>query len=206
MPFIIRPPRLRSGTVAACSALMLVFGAPAAQAATSPAKETSQCKEPTLTQPFLSANDSNYYVLAPGQTPDNFEATGWTLSGGASIKATTLADGAKGYALDLPSGSKAVSPTFCVTSLYPTARTFVRDLSGSQGVYLNVSYEGTATWEKPKNTGQVHGNGTAWTLSTPVNLQPENVTGWQILRLTLVPGGTKSDFQLSNLYIDPYKR
>ena len=93
-----------------------------------------------------------------------------------------------------------------MTSLYPTARTLVRDLAGSQGVYLNVSYEGTTTWNKPKNTGQVHGSGTAWTLSTPVTLQPENVTGWQVLRLTLVPGGTKSDFQLYNLYIDPYKR
>ena len=112
----------------------------------------------------------------------------------------------RGTALGLPSGSKAVSPSFCVTSEYPTARTLVRDLAGSQGVYLNVSYEGTTTWNKPKNTGQVHGNGTEWTLSTPVNLQPENVTGWQILRLTLVPGGTKSDFQLYNLYIDPYRR
>jgi hypothetical protein len=205
MPYIIRPRRFPRGAVAACSAL-LVFGAASAQAATSPAKETSQCKEPTLTQPFLYAGDSNYYVLAPGQTPGNFEGTGWTLSGGASIKQTMLQDGSAGYVLNLPSGSKAVSPTFCVTSEYPTARTLVRDVSGSQGVYLNVSYEGTATWNKPKNTGQVHGNGNEWTLSTPVNLQPENVTGWQILRLTLVPGGTKSDFQLYNLYIDPYRR
>jgi len=145
-------------------------------------------------------------VLAPAQSPANFEEAGWTLSGGASIKTTTLADGSTGYVLDLPSGSKAVSPSFCVTSLYPTARTLVRDLAGSEGVYLNVSYEGTTTWEKPKNTGQVHGSGTAWTLSTPVNLQPENVTGWQVLRLTLVAGGKKSDFQLYNLYIDPYRR
>jgi len=205
MPYIVRPRRFPSGAVAACTAL-LVFGAASAQAATSPAKETSQCTEPTLTQPFLYAGDSNYYVLAPGQSPGNFEETGWTLSGGASIKTTTLANGSTGYVLDLPSGSKAVSPSFCVTSLYPTARTLVRDLAGSQGVYLNVSYEGTTTWNKPKNTGQVHGSGTAWTLSTPVTLQPENVTGWQVLRLTLVPGGPKSDFQLYNLYIDPYKR
>jgi len=204
MPYIIRPPRLRS-TVAAC-ALALTVGAVPAQAATSPAKETSQCKEPLLTQPFLSFGDSNYYTLAPGQTPGHFEGTGWTLSGGASVKATTLYNGLPGTVLDLPSGSKAVSPTFCITKEYPTARTFVRDLAGSQGVYLNVSYEGTATWNKPKNTGQVHGNNTEWTLSTPVNMQPENVEGWQVVRLTLVPGGTKSDFQLSNLYIDPYVR
>src|SRR5438874_1204907 len=122
MPYIVRPRRFPGGVVAACAAL-LVFGAASAQAATSPAKETSQCKEPTLTQPFQDAGDNNYYVLAPGQTPGNFEGTGWTLSGGASIKTTTLADGSTGYVLDLPSGSKAVSPSFCVTSLYPTERT-----------------------------------------------------------------------------------
>jgi len=204
MPYVIRPPRLRAA-VAACAAALAV-GAVPAQAATSPAKETSQCTAPVLSQPLLWAADSNYYFLAPGQTPGNFEGTGWTLSGGASIKKTTQQNGATGYVLDLPSGSKAVSPSICVTSAYPTARTLVRDVSGSEGVYLNVSYEGTTTWNKPKNTGQVHGKGTEWTLSTPVNLQPENVTGWQILRLTLAPGGTKSDFQLYNLYIDPYSR
>ena len=71
---------------------------------------------------------------------------------------------------------------------------------------LNVSYEGTSTWEKPKNTGQFHGNKTEWTLSGVLNLQPEKVTGWQVVRLTLIPGGTKSDFQPYNLYIDPYVR
>src|SRR5437899_5973971 len=68
MPYIVRPRRFPSGAVAACTAL-LVFGAASAQAATSPAKETSQCTEPTLTQPFLYAGDSNYYVLAPGAEP-----------------------------------------------------------------------------------------------------------------------------------------
>ena len=117
-----------------------------------------------------------------------------------------MKNGTTGKVLDLPSGSKAVSPIFCVTNEYPTARTIVRDLSGSQGVYLNVSYEGTTTWNKPKNTGQFHGNNTEWTLSGSLNLQPENVTGWQVLSITLVPGGTKSDFQTYNFYIDPYVR
>ena len=204
MPYVIRPPRLRAA-VAACAAALTV-GAVPAQAATSPAIEISQCTAPVLSQPLLYAGDSNYYFLAPGQTPGNFEGTGWTLSGGASIKKTTQQNGATGYVLDLPSGSKAVSPTLCVTSAYPTARTLVRDVSGSEGVYLNVSYEGTGNWEKPKNTGQFHGNKTEWTLSGSLNLQPENVTGWQVVRLTLIPGGTKSEFQTYNFYVDPYVR
>ena len=99
-----------------------------------------------------------------------------------------------------------VSPNFCITQEYPKARAIVRNVVGSEGVSFYVSYLGTSSWETPKNTGQVHGSGTAWTPVTPVNMQPYGVEGWQVVKLTLVPGGTKSDFQLYNLYIDPYVR
>jgi hypothetical protein len=178
--------------------------APAAQAATS--VDTSMCSNPLLSQPFLAWGDSNWYTLMPGETPNSFDGSGWQLSGGAKITRTTLADGTTSSVLDLPSGSKAVSPIICVTSSYPTARTMVRDVKGSEGVFFYVSYEGTSTWNTPKNTGQVHGNSTAWTLATPVNLQPYNVSGWQPMRITLIPGGNTGDFQLYNLYVDPRMR
>jgi hypothetical protein len=187
-----------SGIIAACAA------GPAHAATTT--FDTSFCAAPTLTQPFLSAGDTNWYTLTPGETPGNFDGTGWTLSGGAKIVTTTLADGSTGSVLDLPSGSKAVSPTICVTSDYPTARAEVRDVVGSEGIFFYVSYEGTSTWNTPKNTGQMHGSGTAWTLATPVNLQPYNTLGWQPMRITLIPGGKTSNFELYNLYIDPHAR
>jgi hypothetical protein len=165
--------------------------------------DTSMCSAPLLTQPFLGSGDSNWYQSLTGDGADNFDGSGWELSGGASITTTTLADGASYSVLNLPSGSKAVSPTFCVTSSYPTARTMVRDVVGSEGVFFYVSYMGTNTWGTPKNTGQVHGSGTAWTLSSPVNMQPNNLAGWQPVRITLIPGGKTSDFQVYNLDIDP---
>jgi hypothetical protein len=176
-----------------------------AQAATS-SVDTSMCSNPLLSQPFLASGDSKWYTLMPGESADNFAGNGWQLSGGAKIVATKLADGTTGSVLDLPSGSKAVSPIVCVTSSYPTARTMVRNVKGSEGVFFYVSYEGTSTWNTPKNTGQVHGNNTAWTLSDPVNLQPYNITGWQPMRITLIPGGNTSDFQIYNLYVDPRMR
>jgi len=142
-------------------------------------------------------------MLMPGESAGNFDAAGWVLSGGAKIITTTFPNGSVGSVLDLPSGSKAVSPTICVTSSYPIARAVVRNVVGSEGVFFYVSYQGTSTWNTPKNTGQVHGSGTAWTLVTPVNLQPYNTLGWQPMRITLVPGGNTSDFQLYNLYVDP---
>jgi hypothetical protein len=165
--------------------------------------DTSICSTPEFSQPFLYAGDSNFYTLLPGESPGSFDGEGWELSGGAGVVTSTLADGSTTQVLDLPSGSKAVSPTICVTSLYPTARTMVRNAKGSEGVFFYVSYQGTKTWQTPKNTGQVHGSGTAWTLATPVNLQPEKLFGWQPMRVTLIPGGKTSEFQIYDMYVDP---
>jgi hypothetical protein len=149
--------------------------------------DTSMCDaNPLLTQPFLSAGDSNWYTLMPGESPGSFDGRGWTLTGGASIKTTTTASGPS-TVLDLPSGSKAISPVVCVTSSYPVARAMVRNVVGSEGVFFYVSYDGTSTWNTPKNTGQVHGAGTAWTPVTPVNLQPYNVSGWEPVKKGWLP-------------------
>jgi len=166
----------------------------------------SACMNPQLSQPFLSAGDSNWYTLAPGESPDSFNGGGWTLSGGAHITTTHLRDGRTGPVLDLPSGSTAVSPPMCVATDYPTARTMVRDVIGSEGVHTFVSYAGTKTANQPQNTGQVHGNGTAWTLSNPFQVHPGNLPGWQMVQFTLVPGGKTSDFQIYNFYVDPRMR
>jgi hypothetical protein len=180
-------------------ALLLAVAPVAAQASVN----TSQCPKNEYSQPFLSAGDSNYYTATPGESYDSFTADGWQLSGGAKVVTTTLKDGTTAQVLDLPSGSKAVSPVICVTSAYPTARADVRNVKGAEGVFFYVEYEGTNTWGKPKNTGQIHGNNSGWTLVTPVNMQPENTVGLQPMRITLVPGGTTSEFQVYNVYVDP---
>jgi hypothetical protein len=176
-----------------------------AHAATVPTTtlDTSWCAAPSVSQPFASFKDTNWYTLMPGETTEGFSGTGWQLSGGAQIVTTTLPDGSIGQVLDLPSGSKAVSPPMCVTSDYPTARTMVRDVKGSEGVFFYVGYEGTNTWTNPRNTGQVHGQQTAWTLSNSVNVQPTNAPGWQPAQFTLEAGGKTSDFQVFDFYVDP---
>ncbi|MDQ6816833.1 MAG: hypothetical protein M3018_05420, partial [Actinomycetota bacterium] len=88
---------------------------------------TSGCSAPQLSQPFLSASDLNWYTLLPGESPDAFVGSGWTLTGGANIVTTQLADGHIGSVLDLPSGSMAISPVVCVQSDYTSARTLMRN-------------------------------------------------------------------------------
>jgi hypothetical protein len=169
----------------------------------SSASSQSTCPSVLLTQPFLSYGDSGNYMIMPGESPDNFTGAGWTLTGGASVTTTTLADGKTGSVLNLPSGSKAVSPVVCVTSSFPTARTMVRNVAGAEGVQFYFAYGGTNTWGNPQNSGQVHGKQNAWTLSDPVNVQPRNQSGAQMVQFTFIPGGKTSDFQIYNFYVDP---
>jgi hypothetical protein len=170
------------------------------------ASADTSCQNPSLSQPFRSVGDQNWYTLAPGESVDHFDATNWTLSGGARLVTTKLADGTTGEVLDLPSGSKAVSPIMCVDLGYQTIRTMVRNVVGAEGVFFSVAYEGTNTWGQPRNTGQVHGQQTGWTLSDPVNVQPSNTPGWQRVQFTFTPGGQRSDFQIYNFYVDPRMR
>jgi hypothetical protein len=174
-----------------------------APAASASVYDTSTCSNPSLSQEFLPWKDSNWYTPIPGQSSDGFDGTGWTLSGGARLITTTLPDGTTGQVLDLPSGSKAVAPVACITASYPTFRSFVRDVRGSEGVFFYVSYAGANSWTNPKNTGQFHSAGTTWSLSGAVNLQPTNVSGWQPVQITFIPGGKTSDFQVYDAELDP---
>jgi hypothetical protein len=158
-----------------------------------------------MSQPFTSIKDDNWYTLVAGQRADGFDGAGWTLTGGASVATVTLEDGRTTTVLDLPS-SKAVSPEVCITQDYPTARSMVRNVKGSEGIFFYVSQLGTSTWNTPKNTGQFHGANTAWTLSNPLNVQPSNLRGWNIARFTFIPGGNRSRFQMYDFYVDPRMR
>lgn len=165
--------------------------------------DTSFCVNPQLSQPFLSTHDTNWYTLAPGQTPGNFNAAGWTLSGGAQITATQLADGQTGSALDLPSGSEAVSPVMCVTADYPTARAMARGASAG-GLTFSVSYAGTKTADRAKKTGKIQTKGAGWSLSDPFSTNPGTLVGWQLVRFTF--SSTQAHAQLYDFYVDPRMR
>lgn len=198
MRHIVKPKYL-SSVVAAVTVGLLIGAAPALA-------ETLQCEAQPFSQPFLFAKDTSNYVLVPGESANDFEGAGWELSGGAKIVQGTLANGSTGSVLQMPGGSKAVSPAFCVTTEYPTARTMIDDVEGAQGVTFAVGYEGKPTWKSPHNSGQVHGGKSEWTTSAPLNMQPENVQGWQHVRITLSANGNGSVYQIYNLYVDPYSR
>lgn len=187
----------------ALGAVIAGLAAAPASASTYHSVDTSWCTNPLLSQPFAADGDTNQYMLVPGQSPDDFDGAGWTLSGGAHIVDATLADGSTGSVLDLPSGSEAVSPTICVQSNYPDARAMVRDVAGSQGVLFGVSYEGRPSWYVPRATGHLHGKKNEWVLSDPVDVKPSGQPGWQPVRFVLAPLGIKTETQVYDFYVDP---
>lgn len=230
MPYVIHRPSKRRRALAVASAGLLTWLGAAGMAATPAMADTASCSDPVLTQPFTASNDQNYYTLVPGESPDNFDGGGWTLTGGASVLPTTLADGSSGSVLDLPSGSMAVSPPVCVNSSYTSARAMVSDVAGLGAVLFSVSYQGTDIGPGPQNNdgpsqgpgpgdGPSQGPGSGarwlrgagpgggWSLSNPLQLNPPNVSGWTIARFRFISLGTQdSDFQLYDFYVDPYSR
>jgi hypothetical protein len=185
----------------------LIATVAAGSAHAAPVAQTSACSAPTypLSQPYLGSHDANWYTLAPGERVDEFTATGWTLTGGAQIVTTTLADGTTGTVLDLPAGSKAVSPPMCVDSDYPSARVDVREVSGPPTVKVYVAYTNTPSWETPSAAGAVPGSST-WSASPPIQLHAGNLWGWQDAQYTFEGGNKGSDSELYDFWVDPHSR
>lgn len=191
-----------------CALVGASLGTTPALAATAtapaPVEPLATCGDQAMSQPFLDRKDSNYYAIAPGGAFDALEGDGWTFAGGARIVETAQPDGTVGGVLDLPSKSQASSPPICITSAYPTARLWVRNIVGSEGVFFNIQYLRDGVWTNPKDNGQFHGaGGGRWSLSNPMNVMPDKASGWQQVRFTFLAGGSKSRFQVNDFWIDP---
>ena len=168
--------------------------------------ELAVCPGQTFSQPFEALQDSNYYTLVEG-SEFNSASEGWELKNGAQIVEATRPDGSTGGVLDLPSGSYAISPPTCVTLQYPTARTWVEDVEGADGVMVGVSYAGVRTgpfgvpvgWLGARSSGGCE-------LSSPFNVRPElagSAEGVREVRFVFANWGRGGDVHLSGLYVDP---
>ncbi len=184
--------RLASAAILA-AALSAIAAAPAA--AFGPA-----CSTPTMTQAYSAWGDSSWYTLTPGQTAGDFNGDGWILLGGARIVSTQLDDGTTGHVLDLPAGSRAISPLFCVDPTYRTARAMTRSVNGPAGASLFFTYGWGHT-----SANSVSGD-SDWNPTRSLDLDPSPTGGWQLARFRFINGLGGGDLQVYNLYVDPYSR
>jgi hypothetical protein len=183
-------------------AVLVATAAGGSARAAAPA-QTSACAQPSysLSQPFVGLGDLNSYTLAPGQGAGGFDGEGWTLTGGARIVTTTLADGSTGTVLDLPASSIAVSPPMCVSSDFPTARVTVRQAADGPGMKVFVVYTGGKSGGQ--SSGTVNGSST-WGASRPFELHAGKLFGWQQAQYTFQ--GAKGGAQVYDFYVDPHVR
>ena len=151
-----------------------------------------------LTQALLPFGDSNWYTPLPGESNDTMFGRRLDVDPQVHRSRRPLSPmGEPGQLLDLPSGSQAISPTICVDSTYPTARTEVR-VRGSveRACSSRCPMRARRTANKAKTTGHIHSPRAGWTLSHSLNVHPGNTRVCRLVRFTFVPGGKTSDFQI----------
>lgn len=166
----------------------------------------SDCSTPSLSQPFLSWGDSNWYTLAPGQSVDNLDGSGWTLLSGASTRSSSLLDGSSGSVLNLPPLSIAISPPVCVESDYPTARAIIKTTLGAHvsvaALYADALGQGVTENILQTGLSGALGGASTWAPSGIVQVHPGNLPGWQVVQFVFV-NLSVGDLQLYDFYVDP---
>ncbi|HEY5058932.1 MAG TPA: hypothetical protein VII51_07920 [Gaiellaceae bacterium] len=160
-------------------------------------------------QVFAAWADSANYFLAPN---GGFEsgASGWSLSGGASVVSGNepfLATGS--HSLSLPSGSAATTPVLCIGSNEPYVRLFGSDAGGVDGgLHVRVTWYGLLNAVLGVTDFTTYGPGSGWAPLSKLNsggggnlLIP--LLGSTSARIQFVPLGAGSSWQIDDLYVDP---
>jgi hypothetical protein len=192
----------------------LLIAMAAALAAMAFSAATAQaCSNAGAAQVFLPWGDVSSYVLAPD---GGFESggTGWALSGGAKAVSGNepfyLHAASDTRSLSLPAGSSALSPSICMAIDTPTFRIVARN-TGDTGSGLRVE----ATYQllgllRTKDVSTVYA-GPSWAPSQQMStiLSLSTVVGTVIpsaIQIRMTPLGSGGQWQVDDLYIDPFAR
>jgi hypothetical protein len=159
------------------------------------------CQTRVLSTPFAAFGDSSSYFLVAG---GSFEggATGWTLTGGASVVSggDPFVAGSQGSSLDLPAGTSATTPVTCIDLSAPTLRAFAT----GQGRVTVSALVGSAAF--PIGTISPSGNWapTAAFLNESNLLSILSTSGTVTTRFRFT--ATAGDVKVDDVFVDPYRR
>jgi hypothetical protein len=199
-------------TVALALGLVAVAAVPAH--AKSAIANPYDCKpEPTLSQPFAPFNDLGLYTPVANQGLEAGAAS-WTLSGGAAVvggnEPWRVAGAADSHALDLPSGSTAVTAPICIDQTYPYFRLFALN-AGSEKRSLEIDvlyYDTKGKLLSTKPYGYEAGSG-AWkpTPTIAIDVWNRNPTATAApVSFRFMPKGKDAHFVIDDVFVDPYSR
>jgi hypothetical protein len=205
--------RARGARISAIAALAAIL------AAVFPAIASAGCPTATLSQPFAQFGDGANYTLAPDGSFEN-GAAGWTAPAGLlnlGQTSATVGAGNESYnvvagthSLAIAANGTAVSPSFCISSEYPTFRFFAHQPGGASSSPLSVSLRWLNVLGVVVDTGAGSlNNDGAWAPSPPMRLG-SSVPLWMpgsTLQVQLVfHAGAGGSYQVDDVYLDPYRR
>jgi hypothetical protein len=199
-------------TAALALGLVVVSAAPAhAKAAIA---NPYDCKpNPTLTQPFAPFNDLGLYTPVANQGLEA-GATSWFLAGGAAVVGGNepwhVAGAADSHALDLPSGSSAVTSPICIDQTYPYFRLFALNAgSGKRSLEIDVLYYDTkGKLLSTEPYGYESGPG-AWqpTPTIAIDVWDKSAAATAApVAFRFTPKGKDAHFVIDDVFVDPYAR
>jgi hypothetical protein len=180
----------------------------------STAETQMTCQDPEVAPMLSGFKDDDLYFLAPG---GDFEqgADGWTFERGAAIAggSTVFSPfGSGDHSLQLPVGSAATSPAFCVDERYPHFRMSVGQLGVKKGVVrVSVVYPGLSK-DNVRGAGDVSADDKQrWRLSKKLNLDPQRGLrrkAWRLvaLRFEVLKGDEAGDARVDDVLVDPKMR
>ena len=195
--------------VAVATAVMAASAAAPAKADLIGSLLTGNC--PTNGQQvFAQWGDYASYFLAPNGGLE-LGSAGWSLNGGASVVSGNepfLPTGT--HSLALPSGSSAMSPVTCIGPKNIYVRMFGTDSEGSDsGLRVRVYWYGLLNKLLGFNDYTTFRSGSDWAPtsklnSTSVPLLAVPILGSTSARIQFTPLGSGSDWQIDDVYVDPW--
>lgn len=171
------------------------------------------CNYTGAVQVFKPWGDQSSYVLAPD---GGFEAggQGWYLGGGAKTigenEAFRLNSAGDSRSLSLPAGSTAVSPPICMSLDTPSFRLVARNSgNASSGLRVEATYQ-LLGLVHTKTVSTVYA-GSTWAPSQQMStvLSLSTIVGTLIpsaIQIRITPLGSGGQWQVDDLYIDPFAR
>ena len=171
------------------------------------------CSDPEVAPLLQDFKDDDLYFVAPGGDFED-DADGWQLEGGAAIGVGSSAFSPLGsgeHSLQLPAGSAATSPAFCVDERYPHFRISVGQLGAKKAkVRVSVVYPGlekNVRKEADVDADDKH----PWKLSKKLDIKADHGRkqgGWRLvaLRFEVVKADDGADARVDDVLVDPRMR
>jgi hypothetical protein len=206
MPYVMDWPPKRVLAVALVGLAMLI-AAPVASA------DSSSCPVPPSSPVFSQFGDSNGYSLVPGGDFQSGDMSGWTLNNASAASGGepwNVSGASASQSLSIGPGGSAISPSICVSDLFPSLRFFALN---TQGAGWNSGLRVSALWTDSNGNTHAFPLGhlsdtqfQSWEPTPSIALGSYLPDGMSVNVQLEFSSGVNSTWQIDDVYVDPYAK